>query len=287
MQPQTLMLMLFGGYALDQRVSLGAGSIIEVLGRAGISAHATRSTLSRMGNRDLLQRRPVGRKMYFELTERSTAILHDGRARIWQAGAVNDCWDGTWTLLSFSLPESMQRERHDLRSRLAWSGFGPVQGGLWIAPGDVPAQEIVASLGLAAHARVFRQARTDATTDIAALIADAYDLDEVAARYDDFLRQWDSSDPPGDPLAARLTLIGGWLDAIRRDPRLPVEHLPADWPAARAQKVFRDLEEALREPARAIADDQLDTLSSSPCATRPSTRSSSGITPSSPTSHTC
>src|SRR3954462_11298911 len=143
MQPQTLMLMLYGTYALDQRVSLGAGSVIEVLGRAGVSAHATRSPLSRMVTRDLLQRRPVGRKMYFGLTERSTAILHDGRARIWQDGAVNDRWDGTWTLLSFSLPESMQRERHDLRSRLAWSGFGPVQGGLWIAPGDVPAQEIV------------------------------------------------------------------------------------------------------------------------------------------------
>ncbi|MFD0523088.1 hypothetical protein ACFQZH_37665 [Paractinoplanes durhamensis] len=44
---------------------------------------------------------------------------------------------------------------------------------------------------------------------------------------------------------------------------MPVEHLPADWPAVRAQKVFRDLEAAAREPARAIADDLLDTLSSS------------------------
>ncbi|GAA2655976.1 PaaX family transcriptional regulator [Paractinoplanes durhamensis] len=266
MQPQTLMLMLFGTYALDQGVSLGAGSVIEVLGRAGVSTHATRSTLSRMVGRDLLERHPVGRKMYFGLTERSTTILRDGRARIWQDGAVNDRWDGTWTLLSFSLPESMQRERHDLRSRLAWAGFGPVQGGLWIAPGDVPAQQIVAELGLAAHARVFRQARADDTTDIAALIADAYDLTEVAARYQDFLDRWDrpdTGDIKRDPLASRLSLVAEWLDAIRRDPRLPVEHLPADWPAVRAQKVFRDLEAAAREPARAIADDLLDTLSSS------------------------
>ncbi|GIF20408.1 phenylacetic acid degradation operon negative regulatory protein [Actinoplanes tereljensis] len=263
MQPQTLMLMLFGTYALDRGASLSAGSIIEVLGRAGVSTHATRSTLSRMVGRDLLQRRPVGRKMYFGLTERSTAILHDGRARIWQDGAVNDRWDGTWTLLSFSLPESMQRERHDLRSRLAWSGFGPVQGGLWIAPGDVPAQQIVAELGLAAHARVFRDARADATTDLGALIADAYDLPELAARYEEFLARWDQAEMPGDPLAARLTLIAEWLDAIRRDPRLPVEHLPADWPAGPAQKVFRDREAAFREPAQAVADDLLDTLSSS------------------------
>src|SRR3954449_3163503 len=192
MQPQDLMLMLFGTYALDQGVSLGAGGIIEALGRAGVSTHATRSTLSRMVGRDLLHRRPVGRKMYFGLTDRSAAILRDGRARIWQDGAVNDRWDGTWTLLSFSLPESMQRERHDLRSRLAWSGFGPVQGGLWIAPGRVDAAGIVASLGLAAHARIFH-ATTESDTNLSGLIEDAYDLSELSDRYAGFLSRWDGS----------------------------------------------------------------------------------------------
>jgi phenylacetic acid degradation operon negative regulatory protein len=259
MQPQDLMLMLFGTYALDHGVCLGAGGIIEALGRAGVSTHATRSTLSRMVGRDLLHRRPAGRKVYFGLTERSAAILRDGRARIWQDGAVNDRWDGTWTLLSFSLPESMQRERHDLRSRLAWSGFGPVQGGLWIAPGRVEAAAIVASLGLAAHARVFF-ATADPATDIYELIADAYDLPELSERYLGFLSRWEGSTPPDDPFATRLRLSAEWLDAIRRDPRLPVEHLPADWPAARAQKVFRELEEAYREPARTVADGLLDPL---------------------------
>jgi phenylacetic acid degradation operon negative regulatory protein len=259
MQPQTLMLMLFGSHALDQDVGIAAGSIIEVLGRAGVSTHATRSTLSRMVARDLLQRRPAGRKVYFGLTGRSTAILRDGRARIWQDGAVNDRWDGTWTLLSFSLPESMHRERHDLRSRLAWAGFGPVQGGLWIAPGRAGAAGIVAELGLGEHARVFH-ARADETTDIGALIADAYDLDEVAARYHEFLGRWEDPAAVGDPLAARLDLIAQWLDAIRRDPRLPVEHLPASWPAVHAQKVFRDRAEAYRPAAEQVADGLLDVL---------------------------
>jgi hypothetical protein len=43
-------------------------------------------------------------------------------------------WDGRWTLLSFTLPEFWQRQRHELRTRLLWAGFGPLQGGLWIAP---------------------------------------------------------------------------------------------------------------------------------------------------------
>jgi phenylacetic acid degradation operon negative regulatory protein len=256
-RPQTLLLMLFGDYLLDRDLCVFSGSAIDVCDRLGVSSHAARSTLTRMAARGLLRRQREGRRMYFRLTERSTALLRDGRDRIWQAGAVNDQWDGAWTLLSFSLPESWQRQRHDLRSQLAWAGFGPLQGGLWIAPGRVPAQEIVAGLGLEAHARVFH-ARADELTDIAALVGDAYDLAELASRYADFLARWDGPPPLEDPLAARLSLIAEWLTAIRRDPRLPVEHLPPDWPAVRAQKVFRDLEAAYAEPARAIAAGLLD-----------------------------
>jgi phenylacetic acid degradation operon negative regulatory protein len=256
-RPQTLMLMLFGDVVLDRGLCVFSGSVIDVFDRLGVSSHATRSTLTRMVGRDLLRRQRHGRKMYFGLTERSTAILRDGRTRIWETGAVNDRWDGTWTLLCFSLPESWQRQRHDLRSQLAWAGFGPIQGGLWIAPGAVSAQDIVSGLGLEAHTRVFR-ARADELTDIAGMVGDAYDLAGLAARYRTFLTRWDGPPPFADPLASRLCLIAEWLGAIRRDPRLPVEHLPADWPAIRAQQLFRDLEAASRASARQIADDLLD-----------------------------
>lgn len=256
-RPQTLLLMLLGDHLLDRDACVFSGSVIEVCDRLGISSHAARSTLTRMAGRDLLRRQREGRRMYFGLTERSTALLHDGRRRIWDTGAVNDRWDGTWTLLSFSLPESWQRQRHDLRSQLAWAGFGGVQGGLWIAPGTVDADHIVSNLGLDAHARIFH-ARAGGRTDIGAMIGDAYDLPAVAAAYTEFLTRWEGSPPPADPLAARLTLIAEWLNAIRRDPRLPVEHLPARWPAARAQKVFRKLEAAYEQPARAVAEAVLD-----------------------------
>ncbi|WP_230858962.1 PaaX family transcriptional regulator [Actinoplanes aureus] len=256
-RPQTLMLMLFGDFVLDRGVCVFSGSVIDVFARLGVSSHATRSTLTRMVNRGLLRRQRHGRRMYYGLTCRSTAILHDGRARIWQSGAVNDRWDGSWTLLCFSLPESWQRQRHDLRSQLAWAGFGPIQGGLWIAPGAVAAQDIVTGLGLEAHARVFH-ARADELTDIGGMVRDAYDLAGLAARYEDFLNRWDGPAPLADPLAARLSLIAEWLGAIRRDPRLPVEHLPAAWPAVRAQKLFRELEASYLEPSREVAAGLLD-----------------------------
>jgi phenylacetic acid degradation operon negative regulatory protein len=151
-------------------------------------------------------------------------------------------------LLGFSLPEAWQRQRHDLRSQLAWAGFGPLQGGRWIAPGRVDVSAVVAELGLATRVRVFR-AHADELTDVDQLVHDAYDLDRLAERYREFIDRW--SDPPyrDDPLAAHLAVVTEWLRIIRTDPRLPVRHLPADWPVIPAQKTFQHLEAELATPA--------------------------------------
>lgn len=254
-RPQSLLLTFFGGYLLGRGVHVATSAVIEVLERAGVSEHATRSTLSRMARRDLLHRVRRGRQVYLGLTWRSREVLHDGEARIWRTGAVHDTWDGTWTLLSFSLPDSWQRQRHELRSRLLWAGFGPLQGGLWIAPSPVDFAVVGAGLEAAAHVRVFA-ARALPPTDAGALVRDAWDLNAIAARYRGFLDRW--ADPGrrprlADGLATQLVLQADWLQVIRRDPRLPVQHLPADWPAEPAQRLFRALYAELDPQARAAA----------------------------------
>lgn len=261
-RPQSLMLTFLGDYLYARDTCVFSGSVIDVLGRLGVSEHATRSTLTRMVNRGLLRRQKSGRRMYFGLTPRAATILHDGHTRIWRTGAVNEDWNGTWTLLGFSLPEAWQRQRHDLRAKLAWAGFGPLQGGLWIAPGHVAVDDIVASLGLAAHVRVFR-ATVD--SDVGQLVEDAYDLAPIAAGYRSFLARWTGEQPfAGDPLAAHLSIVTEWLSVIRKDPRLPVRHLPDDWPAIPAQKTFREIEGELAAPAADLAATLLDTVPSTP-----------------------
>jgi phenylacetic acid degradation operon negative regulatory protein len=257
-RPQSLMLAFLGEFVFGHGVCVSSGSVIDILDRAGVSEHATRSTLTRMVARDLLRRQRHGRQMYFGLTDRSTRILQEGADRIWRTGAVNRDWDGTWTLLGFSLPGSWQRERHDLRSKLSWTGFGPLQGGLWIAPGTPEVGPIVADLGLTSHVRVFR-ARADELTDVDQMVRDAYDLDGLAGRYEDFLKWWDGP-PPADPLAAKLGLVTDWLQLIRRDPRLPVRHLPAEWPAVRAQDLFHRLAGRFDPGAQEVAAQLLDTV---------------------------
>lgn len=264
LRPQAMLLTFFGSYLLGRGVDVATSSVLDVLGRAGVSEHATRSTLSRMARRDLLRRVRRGRQVYLGLTPRSREMLGDGNERVWHTDAVNLQWDGTWTLLGFSLPDSWQRQRHELRSRLLWAGFGPLQGGLWIAPSHVDTAAVVDGLQAGGHVRAFA-ARALPPTDVDGLLRDAWDLDAIAARYRGFVERWAPPVLPDGPalpdrLGQHLAVQTDWLQVIRQDPRLPARHLPADWPAAPAQEVFRARYAELDPDARAIAAEILDVL---------------------------
>ncbi|GAA4784635.1 PaaX family transcriptional regulator C-terminal domain-containing protein [Actinomycetospora chlora] len=264
LRPQAILLTFLGGYLLRRGVHVATSSLVDVLRRAGVSEHATRSTVSRMARRDQLHRVRRGRQVYVGPTDDTRAVLRDGEARMWRTEAVNEHWDGSWTLLSFSLPDAWARERHLLRARLVWAGFGPLQGGLWIAPGTRDVAGLGDGLGegagLAGRLRAF-SAQALEPTDVDALVRDAWDLPALAARYEAFLARWGdaAARPRLDPLAAQLLLEADWLQAIRRDPRLPRRHLPADWPAGPAHALFRELH-ATYEPGARDGVAALDVL---------------------------
>nr|WP_312870541.1 PaaX family transcriptional regulator C-terminal domain-containing protein [Streptomyces himalayensis] len=268
-RPQSLVLAFFGNHILEEGCRcVYSGSIIDVLGRVGVGEQAVRSTLTRMVGRGLLRRQRQGRRMYFGLTPQAIRILRDGGRRIWQDGAVNEDWDGTWTLLGFSLPDSWQRQRHDLRSRLIWYGFGALFSGLWIAPGRVDVSGVIAELDLAERIKVFHASADEATTDVDRMVLESWDLEAIAARYAAFDKRWTALEAgeghAGDPIATRLLLVTEWLGIIRTDPRLPARHLPAEWPARAAQETFRRIAAETEEPARRVAGELLDTVPEEP-----------------------
>jgi phenylacetic acid degradation operon negative regulatory protein len=261
-RPQSLMFSFLGIYVLGRDTAVYSGSVIDVFARLGVSEEAVRSTLTRMAKRNLLTRHRQGKKVYFGLTPHATEVLDDGRRHVWETGAVNRDWDGTWTLVGFSLPGSERSTRHDLRSQLIWAGFGLLQGGLWIAPGMKDVESMLAPLGLGDNITVL-QARAFKPTKSADLVRKAFDTDQIAERYRTFLDRWDTPHPlpsATDDLARQLLLHTDWLQLVRQDPHLPAEHLPPDWPAIRAEQVTRSLARAYEQPARELAAKVLDEL---------------------------
>ena len=182
LRPQSLMFTFLGDHVHQRHIAVFSGSIIEVLGRVGVAEQAVRSTLSRMVRRGLLRRERHGRRAYFALTDRTEDILTDGGHRIWHTGAVNLSRDGHWTLIGFSLPDAWKRQRHELRSKLTWSGFGPLQSGLWVAPSEIDVTDMITELGLEGHVRVFLS-EPRPPTDVDRMVHDAFDLDGIAGRY--------------------------------------------------------------------------------------------------------
>jgi phenylacetic acid degradation operon negative regulatory protein len=260
MRPQTLMLTVLGEAVLGRDVAVYSGTFVEVMQRLDVSEEATRSTLTRMVSRDLLARHRRGRKMYFGLTPRAIGVLAEGADRLWDQGAVNRDQQAGWTLLGFSLPESRRDERHQLRSRLRWAGFGPLRSGLWIAPGSVDVAAVLQDTRLLDHVQVFQ---AEPVGDVARIVSEAFDLTAIAARYGDFLRRWRRPRPlpaAPDDLARQLWLVSDWLLVVRDDPRIPLQHLPTGWPAVAAERVFRRRHAAFRRKAERILAGLLDAI---------------------------
>jgi phenylacetic acid degradation operon negative regulatory protein len=262
-RPQSVMLSFLGLYLRGREVAVSTGSLIDVFGRVGVGEEAVRSTVARMVKRDLLARHPRGRKVYVGLTPRSAAVLDDGHRRMWEVGAVNRSWDGTWTVVAFSLPDERRSDRHDLRTRLQWAGFGPLQGGLWVAPGARDVTATLDGLDLERHLVVLSGAAV-APSSARDIVGRAFDTAGIARAYDDFLGNWA---PPGnraaalpDDLARQLLLHADWLRSVRGDPLLPAEHLPDGWPAIEAEQVFRRLAEEWKRSAAKEAAGVLDLL---------------------------
>ncbi|AXB48313.1 PaaX family transcriptional regulator [Amycolatopsis albispora] len=257
------MLSFLGLHVAGRDTAVYSGSVIDVFARVGISEEAVRSTLTRMVGRGLLTRHRRGRRVYFRLTTRAAEVLADGKRRIWQTGAVNRDWDGHWTLVGFSLPDSRRSDRHDLRSRLVWAGFGPLQNGLWIAPGVKDSTALTALTGdLGDHVNVFIAQHTK-PTESADLVRRAFDVEAIATRYHAFLSRWETPSPlPAlpDELARQLVLHTDWLQLVRQDPHLPAEHLAPDWPAIRAEQLFHRLATRYQETAGALATEVLDEI---------------------------
>ena len=249
-----------------RELAAGTRTFVEVLGRAGVGEAAVRATLGRAVTRGLLARHRHGRQAYFSVTPDTRRLLAEGAQRLHHDPAVRQDWDGTWTLLAYSLPETRRDDRHRLRRRLSWEGFGLLRDGLWVAPRQVDVEGLAADLGVRADVHGFL-AQSIAPTSPSDLAREAWDLEVIAAGYREFLQRWDVADPlprAADDLVRWLWLVTEWRQLVLEDPMLPARLLPEDWPAVTARDVFDDRYAQYERTATPLFEDALEALDASP-----------------------
>lgn len=261
-RPQALILTLLGRHVLERDVAVSTGTFLNVLDRLDVSTDAGRSTLTRMVRRGFLERQRMGRRTYFSLTSRTRRLLTEGRTRIFVDSIAAPEPVDTWTLLSFSLPESRRRERHSLRVGLGWRGFGLLRDGLWLAAGKVDVSELIEELDLKGAVQSFVGHPLE-PTDLTEVVRQSWDLRAIRGHYEAFLKRWDVAVPlpaARDDLARQLLLITDWRYVLREDPHVPLAYLPEDWPAPHAERIFTALHERYSGPAERIFESILDAV---------------------------
>lgn len=256
-QPQELVLTFFGAYVRPRERPVWSGGLVNLLGEFGISPGAARVALTRLTARDRLRRAKAGRLVHYTITPRTAAILAEGDDRIFSLGQAHD--DGeVWTVLWHTVPEDRRLDRSRLTRRLRFLGFGAIQDGTWIAPRDHEKElaNLLTELGLLDYASVF-VGRPSAALDPHRLVARVWDLDGLAARYDEFVAQYGQFDAAAlrrltdrQALQLHAQMVHTFRQFPNLDPELPANLVPPPAGRARAIALFHDIYAALAPSAQ-------------------------------------
>ncbi len=226
-------------------------TLIALLAAFGVNERAVRTGIFRIARDGWLAAEPVGRRSRYRLTS-------DGEDRFARAfhrvyDAPFEPWDGEWEALVAHGDGIGPAGRRHLRDELLWAGYAAFAPGVYLRPArrDGAPARIVESLGVERSVTAFA-ARDPADAMLPTLAARAetvYALPALAGDYRRFLARFSGvakafrERPDADPaqaFAVRTLLVHAYRRVRLRDPQLPREVLPADWPGAAAYTLCRD-----------------------------------------------
>ncbi len=239
-------------FSLKDAVDLGT--------QLGKSPQSVRASVNRLARSGLLVREPSPRKAArYALSPKGKAMASEVVAkfmRIHDIVEAKNTWDGTWTLVSFGIPERIRNRRDELRTRLREIGFGQLAGGVWIAPGD--STESVN--GLADSLRVAGKVMVCVSRDVklggepvASAVSRIWPLSELNRRYASMrtrlkrrIERMRTRIEEGSPPDAREAFLEMFVvnteiaELIARDPCLPEELLPDRWLGLEVQDLIHE-----------------------------------------------
>jgi phenylacetic acid degradation operon negative regulatory protein len=235
---------------------------VELMGQCGIDESSVRTAVFRLKKRGWLMPETRDRVKGYRLSPLALEALAAGDEIVWHARQPAGLEDG-WCVVNFSVPESARSQRYRLRAHLAGLGFGNIGPGVWIAPARMvdAARRAIDELDLAQQSAVFVGAYSGGQ-ELDQLVGSGWDLAEIDRRYREFIALYGprlyeleraGSIDGGLAFVEYATVIDRWRKLPFRDPGLPLEVLPPDWPAPEAGALFERLVTLLEGRALAHA----------------------------------
>jgi phenylacetic acid degradation operon negative regulatory protein len=167
-------------------------------------------------------------------------ITEEGQKRlkgIFQEYSPLPKWDGNWYLVNYDIPEKLRLKREILRENIKILGFGKLQNSVWISPynflGDV--EKIVKELKLTSYV-ILAISNKVGREESKILAEKVWRVSEIEKEYREFIFECGQKKDVS-PWEAFIR----YQSILRRDPRLPRELLPEDWPAEEAYELYQKI----------------------------------------------
>jgi phenylacetic acid degradation operon negative regulatory protein len=245
---KALLLTILGELVLTHDGAVWTSTIVRALATLDVAERNARQAVARLAEQGTVRSEKQGRRARWHLTDAGRRLLIEGTQRIYELGTGEDRWDGRWLVVLCSVPEDQRAQRHQLRTRLGFAGFGFLAPGVAVSPHldrEAAANRVLDGLGLLPGAMVFRAEAGDlvAADD---LLARAWDLDALAAAYTAFVDGFEGRAPTTDEarFADLVELVHEWRRFPFMDPGIPARLLPPHWPGRTAHGLFSERHDA-------------------------------------------
>lgn len=257
MQARSALFDVYGDHLRARGGAAPVSALVRLLAPLGVTAPAVRTAVSRMVRQGWLCPVDDGQRSY-ALTARGIRRLDEAGSRIYRTG--HRIWDGRLDLLLFTPPVA-RRPRARLIRSLRFHGYGPLSAGSWVSPwpvAELPA--VFAEAGID-----FERFSSHHCGDTVALTRRAWDLDDLANRYREFVSTQEPlvntvgrGTPDEVAYTVRCQLVHAFRVFLFSDPQLPPELCPPQWAGSAAAAFFDAQAARLRPAADRFVDNCLD-----------------------------
>ena len=268
----SLIISAFGDAIYPRGGRIWLGSLIRLLEPLGVGERLIRTTVFRLAQDGWLRTEAHGRRADYLLTPAGQQRIEDAARHIYASSTP--VWDRRWRLM-LVVGDIAGRQRDQLRRALFWQGFGLLGTDCFIHPSadlDAASDALMADgmgellhelMPLLAVENHFGNSARDVD-----MVLRAWNLEQLGNDYAEFvaryrpliesLRQHVGDVIPDETaFLLRTVLIHEYRRLLLRDPELPAELLPHDWPGNEARLMCREFYRRLLQPSERHLDQQL------------------------------
>lgn len=252
---------IFGDSVLHRGGNISLASLIQLLELFGFNDRAVRTSVFRLVKNDWLCSDKIGRTSFYRITASSRSTYLQAEQRIYNDQMKE--WDHYWDLILMSSLDTENKAL--LKKELEWLGFANISTNLMAYPGcnSIELQRLLVDLNMSEQVVVFKaetlQLFNNSVDTIGRMLRTNWPIDELRQRYLQFLdifreigvllMQENEQLEPVQAFQIRTLLIHYYRRILLKDPALPLELLPTDWPAISARTLSMNIYKKVFEPA--------------------------------------